>query len=153
MQMQLGISCFFYFISLPLCWVCTDYQLLVLCWSSAHALLLVRGAELHSHFFQRNLIVRMPFQTVWFSSKIWPSLLWRDQRLSGAQADFRFDLRLDRETRRLDLVLPAQTSQDAKGILGPFDCADKPTEKHCWPIYCEKKILFRLKKQAGKDGL
>jgi hypothetical protein len=40
-----------FFIPLPLCWVCTDYQLLVLCWSSAHALLLVRGAELHSLFF------------------------------------------------------------------------------------------------------
>lgn len=57
MQMQLGISCFFYFIylSLPLCWVCTDYQLQVLCWSSAHALL-ARGDELHFlfFFFQQN---------------------------------------------------------------------------------------------------
>jgi hypothetical protein len=31
--------------------------------------------------------------------------------------------------------------------------ADKPAEKHCWLIYSERKILFRLKKQAEKDGL
>jgi hypothetical protein len=24
----------------------------------------------------------------------------------------------------------------------------KPAEKHCWLIFCERKILFRLKKQA-----
>jgi hypothetical protein len=34
-----------------------------------------------------------------------------------------------------------------------FGWADKPAEKHCWLICCEKKILFRLKKQAEKDGL
>jgi hypothetical protein len=37
--------------------------------------------------------------------------------------------------------------------LALFDCADKPAEKHLWLIYCERKILFRLKKQAEKDGL
>jgi hypothetical protein len=35
----------------------------------------------------------------------------------------------------------------------PFGCADKPAEKYCWLICCERKILFRLKKQAKKDGL
>lgn len=51
------------------------------------------------------------------SSKIWPSLRWWwDQRLSQWSTG-RFDLRMHRETRRLDLVLPAQTSQDAKGII------------------------------------
>jgi hypothetical protein len=30
----------------------------------------------------------------------------------------------------------------------PFGCVDKPTEKHCWLICYERKILFRLKKQA-----
>jgi hypothetical protein len=35
----------------------------------------------------------------------------------------------------------------------PFGCADKPAEKHCWLICCERKILFQLKKQAEKDGL
>jgi hypothetical protein len=35
----------------------------------------------------------------------------------------------------------------------PFGCADKPAEKHCWLICCERKILFRLKKQAEKDKL
>jgi hypothetical protein len=34
--------------------------------------------------------------------------------------------------------------------LGPFGCADKPAEKHCWLICCERKILFRLQKQAEK---
>jgi hypothetical protein len=35
----------------------------------------------------------------------------------------------------------------------PFGCADKPAEKHCWLICCERKTLFWLKKQAEKDGL
>jgi hypothetical protein len=35
----------------------------------------------------------------------------------------------------------------------PFGWADKPAEKHCWLICCERKILFRLKKQVEKDGL
>jgi hypothetical protein len=34
--------------------------------------------------------------------------------------------------------------------FGPFGCADKPAEKHSWLICCERKILFRLKKQAEK---
>jgi hypothetical protein len=38
-------------------------------------------------------------------------------------------------------------------ILVLFGWADKPVEKHCWLICCERKILFRLKKQAEKDGL
>jgi hypothetical protein len=39
------------------------------------------------------------------------------------------------------------------GVRALFGCADKPAEKHCWLICCERKILFRLKKQAEKDGL
>jgi Uri superfamily endonuclease len=38
-------------------------------------------------------------------------------------------------------------------FLAPFGCADKPAEKHYWLIYCERKILFQLKKQAEKYGL
>jgi hypothetical protein len=38
-------------------------------------------------------------------------------------------------------------------IMTPFGWADKSVEKHCWLICCERKILFRLKKQAEKDGL
>jgi hypothetical protein len=34
-----------------------------------------------------------------------------------------------------------------------YGCADKPVEKHCWLICCERKTLFRLKKQAEKYGL
>jgi hypothetical protein len=37
--------------------------------------------------------------------------------------------------------------------MTPFGCADKPAEKHCWLICGERKILFRLKKQAEKDEL
>jgi hypothetical protein len=37
--------------------------------------------------------------------------------------------------------------------LAPFGYADKPAEKHCWLICCERKILSRLKKQVEKDGL
>jgi hypothetical protein len=32
----------------------------------------------------------------------------------------------------------------------PFGCADKPAEKHCWLICCERKILFQLKKTDYK---
>jgi hypothetical protein len=38
-------------------------------------------------------------------------------------------------------------------VMEPFGCADKLAEKHCWLIYCERKILFLLKKQANKDRL
>jgi hypothetical protein len=41
----------------------------------------------------------------------------------------------------------------SKLTTAPFGCADKPAEKHCWIICCERKILFQLKKQAEKDGL
>jgi hypothetical protein len=30
----------------------------------------------------------------------------------------------------------------------PFGWNYKPAEKHCWLIFYERKILFRLKKQA-----
>jgi hypothetical protein len=32
--------------------------------------------------------------------------------------------------------------------MGPFGWNYKPAEKHCWLIFCERKILFRLKKQV-----
>jgi hypothetical protein len=38
-------------------------------------------------------------------------------------------------------------------LMEPFGYADKPAEKHCLLICCERKILFRLKNQAEKDGL
>jgi uncharacterized C2H2 Zn-finger protein len=41
-------------------------------------------------------------------------------------------------------------------MLGPLLCHAEQyelTEKHGWLIYRERKILFRLKKQAEKDGL
>jgi hypothetical protein len=37
--------------------------------------------------------------------------------------------------------------------MAPFGWADKTAEKYCWLICCERKILFRLKKQVEKDGL
>jgi hypothetical protein len=33
-------------------------------------------------------------------------------------------------------------------FTNPFGWNYKPAEKHCWLIFCERKILFRLKKQA-----
>jgi hypothetical protein len=33
-----------------------------------------------------------------------------------------------------------------KEIKAPFGWNYKPTEKHRWLIFCERKILFRLKK-------
>jgi hypothetical protein len=47
---------------------------------------------------------------------------------------------------------PRQNSCAAPHTKESFGCADKPAEKYCWLIYCERKILFRLKK-AEKDGL
>jgi hypothetical protein len=38
-------------------------------------------------------------------------------------------------------------------LLVPFGCFDKPAEKHYCLICCERKTLFRLKKQAEKYGL
>jgi hypothetical protein len=37
-----------------------------------------------------------------------------------------------------------------KYTVAPFGCADKPAEKHCRLICCERKILFRLKKNKLK---
>jgi hypothetical protein len=31
------------------------------------------------------------------------------------------------------------------GVSAPFGWNYKPAEKHCWLIFCERKILFRLK--------
>jgi hypothetical protein len=33
-----------------------------------------------------------------------------------------------------------------KNDVAPFGWNYKPAEKHCWLIFCERKILFRLKK-------
>jgi hypothetical protein len=35
-------------------------------------------------------------------------------------------------------------------LLGPFGWNYKPAEKHCWLIFCERKILFQLKKKPNK---
>jgi hypothetical protein len=34
--------------------------------------------------------------------------------------------------------------------LEPFGWNYKPAEKHCWLIFCERKILFRLKKKQAE---
>jgi hypothetical protein len=46
-----------------------------------------------------------------------------------------------------------QIKQKISQIMAPFGCADKPAEKHCWLICCERKTFFRVKKQAEKYGL
>jgi hypothetical protein len=53
----------------------------------------------------------------------------------------------------IDYVYIDHVVMGITATLEPFGCADKPAEKHCWLICCERKILFRLKKQAEKDGL
>jgi hypothetical protein len=40
------------------------------------------------------------------------------------------------------------TCNHGDGGTTPFGWNYKPAEKHCWLIFCERKILFRLKKQA-----
>jgi hypothetical protein len=42
----------------------------------------------------------------------------------------------------------ARSSSTASATEGPFGWNYKPAEKHCWLIFCDRKILFRLKKQA-----
>jgi hypothetical protein len=37
---------------------------------------------------------------------------------------------------------------NSQGTVAPFGWNYKPAEKHCWLIFCERKILFRLKKQV-----
>jgi hypothetical protein len=35
-------------------------------------------------------------------------------------------------------------------VLAPFGWNYKSAEKHCWLIFCERKILFRLKKKQAE---
>jgi hypothetical protein len=44
------------------------------------------------------------------------------------------------------LMLLVATCVASNHTLGPFGWNYKPAEKHCWLIFCERKILFRLKK-------
>jgi hypothetical protein len=53
----------------------------------------------------------------------------------------------------MDLYLNGIGYNLRKQTYVPFGCADKPAEKYGWLICCEKKTLFRLKKQAEKYGL
>jgi hypothetical protein len=48
------------------------------------------------------------------------------------------------------VMLGGTASVQSCGLLtmGPFGWNYKPVEKYCWLIFCERKILFRLKKQA-----
>jgi hypothetical protein len=45
-------------------------------------------------------------------------------------------------------MITVHTPSPAMAPSGPFGWNYKPAEKHCWLIFCERKILFRLKKQA-----
>jgi hypothetical protein len=47
-----------------------------------------------------------------------------------------------------DLGIFNATPIKTRIIMEPFGWNYKPVEKHCWMIFCERKILFRLKKQA-----
>jgi hypothetical protein len=49
-----------------------------------------------------------------------------------------------RENDSEEVIFLEQTMK----ISGAFGWNYKPAEKHCWMIFCERKILFRLKKQA-----
>jgi hypothetical protein len=51
----------------------------------------------------------------------------------------------------LAFFVERKTSQgvfSSLALSAPFGWNYKPAEKHCWLIFCERKILFRLKKQA-----
>jgi hypothetical protein len=45
-------------------------------------------------------------------------------------------------------MLDGTSKFPTKLVNNPFGWADKPAEKHCWLICCERKILFRLKKTS-----
>jgi hypothetical protein len=38
----------------------------------------------------------------------------------------------------------------SRGTMEPFGWNYKPAEKHYWLIFCERKILFRLKNKLNK---
>jgi hypothetical protein len=44
------------------------------------------------------------------------------------------------------ILMPADQGSSINQLWPPFGCADKPAEKHCWLICCERKTPFRLKK-------
>jgi hypothetical protein len=44
--------------------------------------------------------------------------------------------------------IPSEADAEATAALAPFGWNYKPAEKHCWLIFCERKIMFWLKKQA-----
>jgi hypothetical protein len=55
----------------------------------------------------------------------------------------------ERESQReRALPTPSRSSSPTLATSAPFGWNYKPVEKHCWLIFCERKILFRLKKQA-----
>jgi hypothetical protein len=65
-----------------------------------------------------------------------------------------FSERLPSPTSEAPVVVPivaATTLEDqdpTDPTTEPFGWNYKPAEKHCWLIFCERKILFWLKKQA-----
>jgi hypothetical protein len=56
----------------------------------------------------------------------------------------------DRLIRLYCLETKVSKNRETKQKYGSFSCADKPAKKHCWLICCERKILFRLKKNKLK---
>jgi hypothetical protein len=82
------------------------------------------------------LFRRIPCSSEWVLEHSFPWLSEATRGLQGHPEPSRW--------RAVDVI--------AGGTRVLFGCADKPVEKQCWLICCERKILFRLKKQAEKDG-
>jgi hypothetical protein len=55
-----------------------------------------------------------------------------------------FTLTFDWDTTKLHFLTKKKRKKTM--TMEPFGWNYKPAEKHCWLIFCERKILFRLKK-------
>jgi hypothetical protein len=47
-------------------------------------------------------------------------------------------------------MFPLSQKTTIVAIQALFGWNYKPAEKHCWLIFCERKILFRLKKKQAE---
>jgi hypothetical protein len=50
--------------------------------------------------------------------------------------------------RRIEVERGFNLRNTLMNTVAPFGWNYKPAEKHCWLIFCERKILFWLKNQA-----
>jgi hypothetical protein len=88
---------------------------------------------------QRRRVVSTPYEYV------------RGERQDGGETSKPYRIEFEKRRARFGYWRPECLT--FAQILESFGCSDKSAEKHCLLIYCERKIMFQLKKQAEKNGL